>query len=162
MRGTGGNAGAATGAQRAIQRGLGNAAQGRAETDGAGVARLAADPALDLPSRQAGVADVGDNVPRRRRVVLDERTDSAHAHALGAEGAGGLCEIENRKTGRATADKMIGADLDAIVATCAAIGEAIFGSAPRRAHDWTQNRTFAHATAQQATTTPIHLFEFPL
>ena len=162
MRGTGGNAGAATGAQRAIQRGLGNAAQGRAETDGAGVARLAADPALDLPSRQAGVADVGDNVPRRRRVVLDERTDSAHAHALGAEGAGSVREIDDREAAVAAADQQAGARRHAIVTSRAARGEAVFGTTPRRTHDWTRKRTFARATAKKATTTPIHLFEFPL
>ena len=162
MRGTRGVAGAATGAQRGIQRGLGNAAQGRAETDSAGIARLAADPAFDLSLRQAGVADLREDVPRRGGIILNERAGCAHAHALGAEGTRCLCEIESRKAGAAKADQMIGADLDAIVATGAQIGEAVFGMAPRRPHDWTQNCAFAHATAQQATTTPIHLFESPL
>ena len=82
---------------------MGNAAQGGAKTDGADVACFAADAALDLLPGQAGVADVREDVPRRGGIILDERAGRAHAHALGAEGAGSVREIDDREAAVAAA-----------------------------------------------------------
>lgn len=128
------DAGAAAIAQRRVHFGLGHAADGGAELDGARLALFAAGAAHHTVVGEAVVADDGLQLPGRLMLVSTQGTARALFQAGAAEGTLAVLKIDLGESAASGDEQTLGTGTHALAAAVAAIDEQPLFQRPGRTH----------------------------